>query len=420
MGAILGGLGLGGGAGGTGFANPQAVDVSNNQINTAYGNTQTAMNSQNQLLAALQAQNGLANQSSVYNQLQGIANGTGPNPAQAMLNQATAANTANQAALMASQRGTNANAGLIARQAAQQGAANQQAAAGQGATLQAQQSLNALNNMGSVANTQAGQQIGQTNANTAAQQAEQSNLLNAQISSLNSQNAANASMANQRMGQQSGMIGGAMKAAGAAAPYLAMLAAEGGQVPKKMAAGGPASEFGQFLSGVGIQNSSIGANAQNASAPTFFSPQAPGAPNTNMAGGPMDQGAPPPNANPAADTMATPMPANIPGNVDPSVMLSAHGGKVPALVSPGERFLKPKDVKKVEKGANPLQVGEKIPGTPKYPGNDYRNDIVPKKLDSGGIVIPNKVLQSANPAHEAKKFVAAVLAKNNKRLPAKR
>jgi hypothetical protein len=79
-----------------------------------------------------------------------------------MLSQATGANTANQAALMAGQRGSGANAGLMARQAAQQGAANQQNSAGQAATMQANQSLNALNSMGSLATSQANQQANAT------------------------------------------------------------------------------------------------------------------------------------------------------------------------------------------------------------------------------------------------------------------
>ncbi len=87
-------------------------------------------------------------QGSTLGQLQGIANGTGPNPAQAMLAQQTGQNVSNQAALMAGQRGAGANVGLMARQAAQQGAATQQQAVGQGATMQAQQSLGALGQMG--------------------------------------------------------------------------------------------------------------------------------------------------------------------------------------------------------------------------------------------------------------------------------
>ena len=77
---------------------------------------------QQNLLQALQNQGALQNQSNVYNQLQQVAQGQGPNPAQAMLNEATGTNVANQAALMVSARGAASNPGLIARQAAMQGA----------------------------------------------------------------------------------------------------------------------------------------------------------------------------------------------------------------------------------------------------------------------------------------------------------
>lgn len=119
-----------------------------------------------------------------------------------------------------------------------------------------------------------------------------------------------------------------------------------------------------------------------------------------MAGGAGDAGA------------ATTAGEGIGAGIDTAVMVAAKGGKVPAMVSPGEQYLPPKDVKKVAKGANPLAVGERIPGKPKYKGNNYANDIVPKTLEAGGIVIPNKIMQSKNPHWEAMKFVHATMAKN--------
>jgi hypothetical protein len=96
----------------------------------------------------------------------------------------------------------------------------------------------------------------------------------------------------------------------------------------------------------------------------------------------------------------------------PTPMAAAHGGRVPALVSPGERYLPPGEVKKVAAGEkSPIKAGQRIPGTPKVQGNSYTNDTVSKTLKSGGIVIPNSVMQSKNPAKEASKFVAAILAK---------
>ncbi len=232
MGAIGGLIGTAGGVNGTGISGPQAAPiqqpVTQAQVNAGNQGVGNSLASQNNLLAALQAQGGVGNQSQVLNQgqslygqlagnnglgiqagatgqqqglnsllsalsgtgvqgaaiqgqgnlanqlggaggigaqtgaignlqgilgaqqgtagqLQGIANGTGPNPAQAMLNQQTGENVANQAALMAGQRGAGANVGLLARQAAQQGAATQQQAVGQGATLEAQQQMNAIN-----------------------------------------------------------------------------------------------------------------------------------------------------------------------------------------------------------------------------------------------------------------------------------
>ncbi len=69
--------------------------------------------------------------------------GQGPNPAQAQYNQNVGQAAKAQGALMASQRGASSNPALIARQAAMQGAAMQNQASGQAATLQAQQQLGA-------------------------------------------------------------------------------------------------------------------------------------------------------------------------------------------------------------------------------------------------------------------------------------
>lgn len=257
MGAIGGFFGLSGGAGGTGFAGPAQANIqtpiTNNQIGEAYSSNISALQQQQNLLNALQGQNGLQNQSSVFNQLQGVANGTGPNPAQAMLNQATGANVANQAALMAGQRGASNNVGLMARQAAQQGGALQQQAVGQGATMQANQSLNALGQLGGLANQQVANQIGATGAITSAQQSEQGNLLNAlaaqnnaQVGSQSSVNSANAGLAGGVMGGQRDIIGGIMNAAGMGSK-MATGKAYGGMLAEGGAVSGPQSSFGQFL-----------------------------------------------------------------------------------------------------------------------------------------------------------------------------
>ena len=428
-------------AGITGIQQP----ANTTNVGAANAASQEQLANQQQFLNSLQAQGGLANQASamnqmqgVTNQLQGVANGTGPNPAQAMLAQSTGANVANQAALMASQRGAGANVGMLARQAGQQGAATQQQSAGQAATMQANQSLNALGQMGQMtgmmgqmANTQVGQQA-------AAQQAAASNTLGynqAQLAALQGQNQANVSMqgnantANAGIAQgnqafQTGQVSGAEKGIGAAmmadggevggsdmmgtiakmAPMMAMMA-DGGAVsvaptPAPAAAPmAPQSSFvSKFLSG------------DTGSAPDMSG----GAPQSIA--GTSEEGASSIGkgiANQAKGSPAAPSPDNIEMPSAPDVAM-AKGGKVPVMVSPGERYLPKHTAKQVAAGKKDVMKSSLIiPGKAKVAGDSYANDTVPKKLEAGGIVIPRSVLQSSDPHKAAAKFVAAVLAKSN-------
>lgn len=380
MGFVSGLLGGGGGGG----ASPAAAKIQNPvtdaQAGTAYDQTQVGLDQQQAFVQALNAQNGIQNQSDVYNQLQGVIDGTGPNPAQAQLANATAANTANQASLMAGQRGAAANPGLIARQVAMQGAANQQNAIGQGAALQAQQSLGAMNTAGNLATQQVGQQAGAVQGYNQAAQGQQQNLLNA-IGNQNNANVgmqsninnANAGMAQTKAQGQANMFGSLMGAAGTAAgmyfggPAGAMA---GGAAGKMMAgnAGNAAVDSGQIQP---LQPVTMKA-AQGGAVPEVSGPRS---------------------------TFGK--------------MCLSKGGAVPALVSPGEKYLDPSKVAQVAQGANPMQVGETIPGKAKVDGakNSYANDTVPKTLESGGIVIPRSITQSANPEERAVDFVRAVMAR---------
>lgn len=432
MANISGLLGTAGGFKGTGVAGPQN-SVTPDQLNTAYSGTQGSMQQQQALLNALAAQNGLQNQSNVYSQLQGVANGTGPNPAQAQLAQATAANTANQAALMAGQRGSNANVGLMARQAAQQGSQNQQQAAGQAASLQAQQSLNALQGMGSMANQQAAQQIGQTNSNAQAQLQNQQNLLNANAG----MNQVNAGLIGQVSQQQAAIGGGGMNAIGS-------MLAEGGKVqePISMASGGqtpymnlaPSMAAPQAISPASGPQSFVGQALNNGV--TTSGGMDPGPQWGNQAltqagtslgkdikksqsDSTVQTNTPDPfNSNNSPSVSQLPQ-AGTPGqslNVDEY----AKGGKVPALVSPGEIRIKRKDVLKVAKGEKSPLDGEKIPGKPKVSGakNSYANDTVRRTLNEGDIILPRSVTQAKHPHWAAHKFVSDILAKDGK-LPKK-
>lgn len=97
------------------------------------------------------ANTGLVNLSQA---LQAQMNGGGPNLANAQLQQATAQNVGNQAALAAGQRGAASNVGLIARQAANVGANVQQQAAGQSSINRLQQQLAAQQELAGVYGTQ--------------------------------------------------------------------------------------------------------------------------------------------------------------------------------------------------------------------------------------------------------------------------
>ena len=425
IGAIGGMLGLSGGAGGTGFSAPQGVNiaqpVSVADANAAQGQTLGAITDQQNLLKAIQGQGGLQNQSQVYGQLQGIASGTGPNPAQAMLNQQTGANIANQAALMAGQRGAGANVGLMARQAAQAGGNLQQQAIGQGSVNQANQSLNAINSMGNIANTQVANQMGVTQSLVGANQAQQANLLNAigqqNTANVNMQsgiNAGNAALAGTRMGQQPQAIGKAIDSAGSIVKMAAGAFAHGGVANGYYDGGGvnpgPQSSLGQYLSSV---NQPQSPDVQLTPYPSIAPPppeddedgSAKGSKDPFSAltklipsgGGGGGAGAPVAAGSTSGFSSMSVPPA------------AANGGMVPVVLSPGEKVISPN---KVEKAAGGKVDAKVVPGTPKVAGDSLKNDTYKTKLQPGSIVVPRT--KSGND-RDAASFVRNVLAKRGRK-----
>lgn len=416
------------GAKGNGFqANgvPIQQPTTPEQAQQLFNQSQSGLQQQQNFVNALTGQNGIQNQSNVYNQLQGVANGQGPNPAQAMLSQATGQNVQNQAALMAGQRGSGSNAGLIARQAAIQGANTQQQAAGQAATLQANQSLGALNQLGGIAGQQVGQQAGAVQNLNQNFQNEQSNVLsaiqgqnNSNVAMQSNINNANAGIAGINAAAQNKMTGSLINSAGGAA---AGLLAQGGMVRKPYAEGGAVgarSSFGRSLGGdfmPNIGNAPVmpavdqtpetwAGKAKTPMSDSLKTPQM----GSQFAGPGYDLG--------SAGSPGAVAPAAGPGlGVDlslastPAAAALAQGGRVPALVSPGEVYLNPKAVKEASKGKDPIKAGEKIPGKAKVKGNSYANDTVPKELEEGGIVLPKSVMEAKHPHWEAHKFVSAIL-----------
>ena len=211
--------------------NPNQQQDYLNQANQGVGQQQSFVN-------ALQpgGAQGLAAQQQLLSMLQSQAAGGGPNPALDQLNNATAQNIQQQAALQGSQRGVGQNAGMLARQVGQQGANIQQQAVGQAALQRAQQTLAAQQMLGQQANQQVGQQqegLGQLNA---AQQG-----LSGQVfGALGQQNAVNSGtgVENAKTAQAASqpVFSGIANALGSAVGF-----ARGGEVPSMSVAG-------QFLS----------------------------------------------------------------------------------------------------------------------------------------------------------------------------
>ena len=376
------------------------------QLNKAYSGNQNAINQQQALANTFnpQAQAALNQQAAVAAQLQQMSQGRGPNPSQAALNQSTGQNLEFPAALMASQRGAGANAGLIARQAAQQGAATQQQAVGQGAVLQAQQQIAAQNALAGLSGQQAAQTQGAAGALTQAQQGEQGILQNANTAYNNNAvtmqsniNTTNAATAQANADENSDLLGGIAKGVGGKLPVVGSLfkaeggvvgLANGGDVETAPEAGGTA---GNPTSRINTGWGRIIMRADGGEIPQHI----------------------PSETGPQSYVGQYLTGTETPPSIEPQSMMAKGGEskKVPAMVSPGERYLSPKDVKKVEQGKDPEKLGEKIPGKPKVPGakNSYANDTIHKVLEAGGIVLPRSTTQAKDKSEKEAEFVKRLL-----------
>lgn len=375
------------------------------QLNNSYNGVQSALGTQGQIAGTLNTglNQGAGNQASLADMYLAQANGQGPNPAQAALNQQTGQNIAQQAALMAGQRGGGANAGLLAAEAARQGAATQQQAVGQGATLQAQQQIAAQGNLQNLSASQIAQGSSATQGLNNAQQNEQ-NILQGSNTALNNANVgiqsninnvdAGISTANQNASGNA--ITGLGNAASAVLPFAAAaFLSKGGMVrPKGYADGGvvgqqtsgPQSYAGQWL------NSSAESGGPLQVAPTNF--------NTNI-------------ANPFSAINAPKMPKpggpnNLEGfDVNQAVAANPATGAadLPSVSMPGEMM--------AAKGGNvkPQAAGEAA----MVKGNSQKNDKIPAMLSEGEIVIPRSITMGKMAPEKAAAFVAHELAKRARR-----
>lgn len=366
--------------------------VVNTGFNTATGNIEAQQALEQQFLA------------------QGM--GQGPNPAQSALAQNTGANVANQAALMAGQRGAGANVGLMGRQIAQQGAATQQNAVGQAATLEAQQRL-------------ASQQAAAQQQANIGQQAQ--NLFGTGVSALGNQNLANISnygqmqaanaqtaAANAKQTGQTGggIIGGILGGIGSIFGL-----AEGGEVPPiptptpspspqepnidpdkaakvqksfqgsvGFAAGGPVSYAGKFLSGV------LAANQQS----TQDNSQDP----LSSSIGTIASGLG------SALGKATGLSSTFGSSAAPKTDAAAQGALAGTLAGMGAA-----KGGKVVHGETLAAKGKEVPGKAKVKGDNLKNDNVPAMLSPGEIVIPRSIAQHPDAPNKAAQFVQSIMAK---------
>ena len=91
----------------------------------------------------------------------------------------------------------------------------------------------------------------------------------------------------------------------------------------------------------------------------------------------------------------------------------AKGGRVKALLSPGEKVIPPSKVKAVANGGKLSQNSKDVPGKPRVGGavNSYANEVVEAEPEVGSIVIPRSITMSKNVERKAADFVRAAMAK---------
>jgi len=350
-----------------------------------------ALGTNNQVSTQTPSQNiqGYQDQSSqLAGILQAQAAGGGPNPAQQQFLQNSQNIAQQQAATYAGNRAL--NPGLAARMAGNTAANLQQNAASTAGIQQAQQQLASQGMLGG--------------------------LLQGQMGAANQASAIQAGIGAGNQGAAQGIVGGILGGGGAA---LQSALAHGGVVQAYDDGGFVAPSFGSSV-GQAQQAPTLGVNTSMSGPATSTGPGASsmagkflGGVGSNMS----TSSAGAPGMDPYG-FLANMQAKNAAGSASLQSGIKekmAHGGKVPALVSPGEKYLPPSEAKAVADGAkSPMKAGVNIPGKAEVSGDSLKNDKVSAELDEGGVVIPRSVMNSADPEKEAMKFVTKALAKHKK------
>ncbi len=334
-------------------------------------------------------------------------NGTGPNPAAAELNQATGQNIAQQAALAANTRGSSSNAGAIAANNAQQGAATQQNAVGTAATTEAEQQIAAEQNLQNLSATQASQAVGATSSLNQGVQSEQNILQNANTAANNANvamtsNANNTNLQAATANQQgaTGLLGGIANGASSLVSGIASLFEKGGTVKaplymKKMASGGsihgadtggaPKSYAAQWLT----QNTNTSGPQME---PSVQIAQQDESALQKKGGG---SGKPPPDA-----------PSRGLNSQDTSNMVTGQSAGATQALSPVATDLNPMaDTSNIQmtayKGGLAAKGGKVMAPTSsqkaKISGDSLQNDKIPAMLSEGEVVIDRDTLNDKGP-----------------------
>jgi hypothetical protein len=348
-----------------------------------------------------------AGQNALIGQLQTAANGGGPNPALEQLRETTNANAARTAGAIASQRGI--NPALAARMAMDAGANANQTAAGQAATLAAQQQIAARSQLAQALQAQAGLNLSGLTGTGNLQNGQNTGIIQNSLGTQGLNQATAAQNANLKLGAQqinagvaaqnantgAGLLGGIMQGLGAA---VAPKAAHGGEITledaltKKYAAGGdisipyvaipdysgPQYSRGEaaLLAGGSAVGRWVGRPVPDSSEAFAFSPDVTAQPIGSPTVAPWE------GARPLLTT---------------GVPFAAHGGEFARAVA--------------ARGLHDFRVGGPVPGRPMVDSDSERNDVVPAMVSPGEVVLPRSVAQAPDAAQRAAEFVAAIKAR---------
>lgn len=357
-------------------------------------------------MATAQAQQGqiYGQQQALAGQLQQTATGQGPSASQTMLAQAQQNN--NAATLGAATGNRGINQGMALRNAQQGNAAANQQANAQGIAARQQEQQTATGQLAGTLNSMG-------NNNTA-----QQGLISGAAANANNTNASIA-YGNQQQGSK--MVGGVLNGVSGAASALSgssgSAAYRGGMIqnfdqggmsmPQMGSQFGPqATQAPQLMQqpntggSAGLTQPALGSSfTGQTSAPTLWDTPQPSSGSNKAASAAAFFGGVGDSMNQGNSGFGIPQ-------VGSATKSNSNSGA--SMVSNGKALA---SMMAYRGGQMSMKSGGKVPGQPITPGNNPKNDTVPAMLSPKEIVIPNSITQGKDAPEAAKRFVAAILAK---------